>query len=359
MKYWHWHVHDSLLIAHPVGDGNAIELQNCGTSLMDCGGDYTAVQALRSASARGMSEFLLTHLHADHYSGVVKQPTGTVISYDVKHVFLPALPLIESFELTRNFALALYTMNVILGGKTGVPEQDLIDNFTSLNPGRTMPSHTFLSKGDLFDLAGTPFQVLWPPRAVSGLVSQAAKRAINDFNKAIESNRRAKKIRDRLIGLAVQAAKHAERQFKRDEDSLVQYGDDVADEDDEDSSFNVEDNDNMQGVPDQLKSANRAIRGVANRLSLAFRCGSRLIHLGDLEKAELNQVVIGLGGATNFFGMIAAHHGTHFSSRMKDLYAQDLVVSNGKQRPNIKQGYREISHRIQETNIHGHSYLVF
>lgn len=359
MKYWRWHVHDSLLIAHPVGDGNAIELQNRGTAMMDCGGAYRAVQALRSASARGMSEFLPTHLHADHYSGVVKQTVGTKISYDVESVFLPALPLIQNVELTQRFALALYTMNMILGEKTGVPEQDLIDTFKSLNPRGHKPSHTFLSKGDLFDLAGTPFQVLWPPRAVSGLVSQAARTAVDEFEKAIESDERAKEICQQLKESAYQTAKHAKRHVKRDDDSLVDYSDNVANEDDEDSSFNVEDNDNMPGVPDQLKNANRAIRGVANRLSLAFRCGSRLIHLGDLEKAELNQVVIGLGGATNFFGMIAAHHGTHFSSKMTDLDAQHLVVSNGKQRPNIKPGYRNITCCIQETNIHGHSFLQF
>ena len=160
MIFWPSHNPCSLLIAHPVGDGNALELQSWGTALMDCGEDRGALQALHSASSRGMSEFLLTHLHADHYSGITKQPTGTKLSFNVDRVFLPALPLIQDRHLTAEFALALFTLNATLGDKSGIPEKDLIDGFAALNPSGNPPSHTFLSKGDSFDLAGAPFQVL-------------------------------------------------------------------------------------------------------------------------------------------------------------------------------------------------------
>jgi ribonuclease BN (tRNA processing enzyme) len=353
MNFWHRRFHDSLLIAHPVGDGNALELQNWGTALMDCGGDDRALQVLHSASARGMSEFLLTHLHADHYSGITKQPAGTKLSFDVDHIFLPALPLIGNRGLTANFALALFTMNVLLGSKSGIPEQDLIDSFASLNPRDSKPSHTFLSKGDSFDLAGTPFQVLWPPRAVSGLVAQAAQEAVDEFEKAIGRDERAREIRDRLTEQASQAADRAEQHAANEVDIV----DDAADSD---ASTDVEkDSESERYVPESLRSANRAIRDVANRLSLAFRCGSRLIHLGDLESAELNQVATDLEGATDFFGMIAAHHGTHFARNMNSLSALHLVVSNGNRRPHLKADYRKIASYIQETNVHGHSFLVF
>lgn len=353
LYFYHKSFHDSVLIAHPVGDGNAIELQNWGTALMDCGGDSRAKRVLRSASARGMSEFLLTHLHADHYSGVTKQPTGTKLSTDVEHVFLPALPLIHDRELTMEFALALYTTNMILGNTSGIPEQDLIDRFKALNPLGIVPSHTFLSKGDSFDLAGTPFQVLWPPRAVSGLVAQSARNAVDAFNKAIKNDEHAMQICRRLKESASMAADRAYT-YATDEGVGV---DDATDSDDP-SPYEGEIG-NERDVPEYLREANRAIRGVANRLSLAFRCGSRLIHLGDLENAELNKVVSDLGGSTEFFGMIAAHHGTHFGHRMNGLYALNLVASNGKCRPKIDPRYDSIASYIQETNVHGHCFMVF
>lgn len=360
MNFWHRRYSDSLLIAHPVGDGNAIELRNWGTALMDCGGDSRALQVLRSASARGMSEFLLTHLHADHYSGITKQPAGTKLSFDVDHVYLPALPLIENRDLTEKFALALFTMNSLLGGNSGIPEQDMIDTFKSLNPSESTPSHTFLAKGDLFDLAGTPFQVLWPPRAVSGLVAKAAKAAVEEFEEAIKQNEHAKKIREHLRDQASQASKRAEQAADPAAQRAANDVVIVEDSDNHDDSTYVEENSEIDGeIPETLRRANKAIRDVANRLSLAFRSGSRFIHFGDLENAELNQVVTDLGRASDFFGMIAAHHGTHFSNKMKTLRVLHLIVSNGTRRPRLKAGYREIASYIQETNVHGHSFLVF
>lgn len=350
---WHRRISDSVLIAHPVGDGNAIELQNWGTALMDCGGDSRAKRVLRSASARGMSEFLLTHLHTDHYSGVTKQPSGTKLSTDVEHVFLPALPLIDDRNLTMEFALALYTTNMILGNTSGIPEQDLIDRFKALNPLGITPSHTFLSKGDLFDLAGTPFQVLWPPRAVFGLVAQSARDAVDKFNQAIKNDEHAMQICRRLKESASTAAERASRYANNESDGVV----DATDSDDP-RPYEGE-IDNSLDVPEYLREANRAIRSVANRLSLAFRCGSRLIHLGDLEKAELNNVVSDLGEATDYLGMIAAHHGTHFGCRMKKLSVLHLIASNGKRRPNIDRNYDKIASYIQETNVHGHCFMVF
>ncbi|HCN05336.1 MAG TPA: hypothetical protein DIS79_06920 [Bacteroidetes bacterium] len=345
--------HHAQLIAHPVGDGNALELNSWGTAMMDCGGDARAIQVLHSAAARGMSEFLLTHLHFDHYSGISRQPPGTKLPFDVDQLFLPALPLIKDHSLTENFALTLFTMNKILGGKSGIPEQDLIDGFTSLNPTSTSPSHAFLSKGDSFDLAGIPFQVLWPPRVASDLVATSAKNAIDVFEKAIENNEQAKEIRERLRDQAAQAARRAVQRADEHDDRSA----DASQE--EDSTDNEEFIDGALEIPETLINANRAIRRVANRLSLAFRCGTRLIHLGDLERAELNQVVTDLGPAKEFFGMIAAHHGTHFSSKMNRLRALHLVVSNGSRRPNLQAGYRKIARFIQETNVHGHSFLVF
>lgn len=353
MNFWHRHCHHSLLIAHPVGDGNALELQNWGNALMDCGGDDRASQVLHSASARGMSEFLLTHLHADHYSGVTKQPASPKLSFDVDRVFLPALPLIGNRGLTENFSLALFATNAILGSKSGVPEQDLIDTFASLNPSGSTPSHTFLSKGDSFYLAGTTFEVLWPPRAVFGLVAKAAKTAVDKFNEAVERNKQAREIRDRLRDRASQAADRAAQHAA---------GEVVIEEEarDHDDSTDVEkDSLSEKLIPESLEAANKAIRAVANRLSLAFRCGSCLIHLGDLENAELNQVVTDLGQVNQFFGMVAAHHGTHFSHKMRSLRTLCLVVSNGTRRPNLNVGYRSIAVYIQETYVHGHCFLVF
>lgn len=362
MNYWKWHghCHCSFLIAHPVGDGNAIELQNWGTALMDCGGNNRALHVLKSASARGMSEFLLTHLHADHYSGVTKQPAGTKLASDVNHVYLPALPLIANRSLTAGFAQALFTMNALLGTKSGVPEQDLIDTLRSLNPSDSTPSHTLLSKGDDFCLAGTPFEVLWPPRVVSDRFTRAARKAVQEFEQAIEQNEKAKEIFNRLKEQATHAALRAED--RAGSDAQREANDFVSDEGEnhqEDATGVENDNEIDQEVPENLRRANKAIRRVANRLCLAFRSGSRLIHLGDLENAELDHVVTDLGRATDFFGMVAAHHGTHFSCQMKKLQALHLIVSNGTRWPKLKSDYREIANYIQETNVHGHSFLMF
>jgi hypothetical protein len=352
-----------LLIAHPVGDGNALELESMGTALMDCGGDIRASEALHSASARGMSEFLLTHLHLDHYSGITSQTRGTKLSFDVKNIFFPALPLIDDQDLTKEFALALFTLNKILGSGSGIPEQDLVDKFLELNPNNTQPSHRSLLKGDVFNLAGVPFEVLWPPRSITGLVAKSARDAVAEFKSALEKNQDAAIIRDGLQNSAEIVAKRAWDLASHNNDSVdiseaedINEAETLPDEltDDEGSNSTTPD------LPTELVSANDSIRGVANRLCLAFRFGHRFIHLGDLERAELNKVAISIGQNSRFFAMIAAHHGTHFSKNMHSLRVANLIVSNGKKSmKNFDNNYNRIEELIQQTGKHGHCFFCF
>jgi len=352
-----------MVIAHPVGDGSSIEIigdLGSSSALVDCGGNDRAIEVLSHASVRGMNEFVLTHPHLDHYSGVTLFPTGKKLSRDVDHVFIPALPLLGSEEITFKFALALFALNFMLGSKTGVAEKDLLDQFVHMNPSGANPKVSLLALGDSFNLSGRQLEVLWPPLRASGILVQSVEEAIGAFENALQVDDMARKARDKVIVAAEEAAKGAASRAGHGDSGAEQPQ--LSDPVPEDEAKNICEEPGLGfpvDVSDEVKAANEKIRSVANRLSLAFRSLGCFLHLGDLESYELSAVVNNLGKSTHYCSIVAAHHGTHFSARMSALTARTLLVSNGPKRHVIDPGYLKIANMIQETYRQGHCFAFF
>ena len=354
------------VIVHSVGDGNAIELSNGATgnsALVDCGGDNAkAIPVLLGASIRGATDFVLTHFHYDHYSGVSEQPVGTVLARDIDAIYVPALPLILDYKTTLDFAVALFALNkVIFGSMSEVAEKDLIDKFQNLNPSGMKPTLTFLSKGDSFNVAGTDFEVLWPPKYLnsSGIVKSVVE-AVKAFDRAVEIDPRVRRALDEVRKWAEQTTQLAAERAKLDEGRSAKEEENIRSTLESDDNFSVqEEPEDNSDLPTVIKEANKKIRGVANRLSLAFRSPGCFLHLGDLEDNEINVVAKDLYPKPYFCNVVAAHHGTHFGHKLAGITMCSLLVSNGTQRPQIDVRYRKISGRIQETNINGTSIGYF
>lgn len=335
----------SMVLAHPVGDGNAIELIKFGSGMMDCGGDSRAEQVLLGASARGMRSFLLTHPHADHYSGVLSASKTKTLRQDVTQLFVPAIPFLGTRSITISFTAALYTMNALLGEGSGVPEEDLANAFKKLNPSGIQPAVRFLRQGDGFNMAGISFEVLWPPPDASDLAKSAAA-AVRIFQDAIQGQPEAKRIYENL-------RKHADDRIHEREQTteslLLSSGEE----------FEVGEAGTQQCIPEsdrlseQLQEANKAIQSVANRLSLALRSGCELLHLGDLEAGELRKVANGLRGQNVYRVLVAAHHGTHWSKKLAALRFQDCLVSNGPKMSSFYKKEYDQARFVQKTHAHG------
>jgi hypothetical protein len=87
-------------------------------------------------------------------------------------------------------------------------------------------------------------------------------------------------------------------------------------------------------MPESLKAAERFLRGVLNRISLAFYEDNRFLFLGDLEREEIGYVIDDLKqkGKTFFRYLFTAHHGTHWHDKIKEIRSKHILSSAGHER---------------------------
>jgi hypothetical protein len=93
-----------------------------------------------------------------------------------------------------------------------------------------------------------------------------------------------------------------------------------------------------------MRRANQALRNVADLFSLAFRCDSHLLFLGDLKSREIHKVVTALKsgpGQTYYNVLISAHHGTRWDRSLRDISVREAVVSSvgGRLRDSVCREY--------------------
>lgn len=325
-----------------IGDGlsGAIYTHTGRTIQIDCGSQQNAVAAFEKGMNRvNPNYFILSHFHTDHYNGLFVGVRDKR-KFDIEKAIIPIIP---KFPERKEFIHCLMAINTrVLGGRSGSMDYDFLTVMNQLSCNNI--AYRRVKKGDEVVLGGEHFQVLWPPAVLSDRgILVSVKKALDAFNKAKSEDEVLKKIYEEL----------------EDSSVLRAY---LVNDDPEEININRE-NDHIQwldiernNIPTITKNANEALRGVANRLSLAFRADSQLLFLGDMEANEINQVVEDLENdlRLRFAVLLTPHHGTHWGHGMGKLRIAVAISSVGdKLFKHVKPDYKNIARRHLLTHIEG------
>lgn len=289
-----------------VGDGLCTALRTSfgETIQIDCGsqqGSDVALNGLMKFYNHFSSPdiFMLSHFHLDHYNGLMLASSMGYfpIPWEIKEVYYPKIP---EFPEKEKFMSFLFTMNLrVFGNETGIMEYDFLETIFRIN--RKSFSYKSVSKGDVINIGGTSFEVLWPPAVIDeeGTLS-VIRQAIIDFNEAMEADEKIKELYHRVEkeDLFRGYFEEGQRSYSGERD---------------DPSKLVNNEYKEKELPDVVKKANDSLRKAANHLSLALFEYNGLLFLGDLEKSEIRKVVNYLEsvGKKRFYAFVTPHHGTH------------------------------------------------
>ena len=332
-----------------VGDGLCMALRTSfgETIQIDCGsqqGSDVALNGLMKFYNHFSSPdiFMLSHFHLDHYNGLMLASSMGYfpIPWEIKEVYYPKIP---KFRERDEFTLCLFTMNLrVFGSETGIMQYDFLKTIFRIN--RKSFSYKSVSKGDLINIGGTSFEVLWPPAVIDeeGTLP-VVRQAIIDFNIAMEADEKIKELYHRV---------EKEDLFR----GYFEEGQRSYSEERDDPSKLVNNEYKEKKLPDVVKKANDSLRKAANHLSLALFGDNGVLFLGDLENFEIKEVVSYLEsvGKKRFYVFVTPHHGTHWDNCLKKIDCIYSITSNGsKLHSHIKRGFKDISRMSFATYVNG------
>jgi ribonuclease BN (tRNA processing enzyme) len=332
-----------------VGDGLCMALRSSfgETIQIDCGsqqGSHVALHGLMKFYNHFSSPdiFMLSHFHLDHYNGLMLASSMGYfpIPWEIKEVYYPKIP---KFRERDEFTLCLFTMNLrVFGSETGIMQYDFLKTIFRIN--RKSFSYKSVSKGDLINIGGTSFEVLWPPAVIDeeGTLP-VVRQAIIDFNIAMEADEKIKELYHRV---------EKEELFR----GYFEEGQRSYSEERDDPSKLVNNEYKEKKLPDVVKKANDSLRKAANHLSLALFGDNGVLFLGDLENFEIKEVVNYLEsvGKKRFYVFVTPHHGTYWDNCLKKIDCIYSITSNGsKLHSHIKRGFKDISRMSFATYVNG------
>jgi len=326
-----------------VGDGLCMALHTISneTIQIDCGGNRSriAFYGLNNILSRlqHLDHFILSHFHVDHYNGLLFASTYPPknLPFRVMDVFYPRIP---AFRERKRFLHCLFAMNArVFGAETGVREYDFLKAIGRLNeiPFRHRP----LSKGDLINLSGSVFEVVWPPAVIDDKRTLSViRRALQDFERALEEDKETRRLYDliREEGLLVY--------LEGGESEINEYTDR--------QTFPIR---KERKLPPIVKKANKSLADAANHMSLVLCEDNRFLFWGDVEGFEIKQIADELVSRSrkDFYVFIAPHHGTHWHSSLTNLRCIWSVASNGKKLFARMKPFKFISQRSLVTFVNG------
>ena len=336
-----------------VGDGLCMSINTISDEIIqiDCGSQQGSKVALKGLERSLLyfhdpDVFILSHFHGDHYNGILYASSSSEKYFRIKEVYFPRIPDFKDKQMRKAVMDAIFTMNMmIFGSETGVMEYDFLKAISKINevPFKYKP----LAKGDIININGSVFEILWPPRVMYNEETLSAiKQALRDFEKALEEDKIFRELYDRV---------REEGVFKSylEEGGVINPMDGPNNDKTENDKINGK---RKRKLPEVVKKANKSIRGVANHLSLALLEDNRILFLGDLENFEIRQIVDDLKtrGRTNFYTFITPHHGTHWDNSLYEIRCIYAIASNGKKLcSKMKPHFKEISERSFATHVNG------
>jgi len=224
----------------------------------------------------------------------------------------------------------------LFGDETGVMAYDLLRTIRRING--VQFTHRSVAKGDIIEVNGSSFKVLWPPKVMRDKTLARIKKALKDFRKALEDDQELKRLYKQVTeeGLFEEYLKEEGRK--------------------EPTEYELVRQEKRRELPEVVVKANESLRCAANDLSLALSEDNRLLFLGDLESHELRQVIkeLALEGRRRFHVFITPHHGTHWHSSLRKINCVYSVSSTGKRLvSNVNSHYKSISRISLCTHTNG------
>jgi hypothetical protein len=276
----------------------------------------------------------------DHYNGLLYYSLSSFPNKcRIKEVYYPKIP---DFPEKDKFMTCLFAMNLrVFGSETGIMEYDFLKAISRMNRGNSF-KYKPLSKGDVINIDETSFEVLWPPAEIDEKGISTVRKAIENFNKAMEEDKTLKELYERVKseGLFRKISEEGEENYLREKDNPKDINKPVK----------------KGTLPDIVKEANTSLRRAANHLSLALLGGYGLLFLGDLEKSEIKKVISDLQsvGKKKFYALVTPHHGTHWDNRLKNIECIYSLTSNGKILcSDIHTKFKNISRKSFATHVNG------
>lgn len=302
---------------------------------------------------------VLTHLHKDHYNGLLYSQRNELklpFMSNLHHLYTPAIPRIGPTTEGSIFAMRLAVAFEVIsrtvsqwgvGADGDLMELDIQRLIRELADSR--PEHRILQQGDRIRLGPYSARVIWPPRQVNG-IDHAVSRAIEAFGRAISRTPYAQMYERLLepIGRQLHSSESG------DQEVSPESGIGSLEEGEDQESIDMEEGIEYEGeegvwaeptLPQPLKQANLALKGIANDLSLVMAIPGRVLWLGDASRRALPSIIAYLmrERMTSFEYVVASHHGTTWHDHLKVLDPTYVVISNGdKHSKNLKPGYREL-----------------
>lgn len=262
--------------------------------------------------------FILSHFHIDHYNGLLYASTRYHRHppvFRIREVFYPRIP---QFKEKEKFLLCLLALNLrVFGSETGVMEYDFLRAISRINRGPF--KYKPLCKGDIVNINGSAFRVLWPPSVVEDDTTLSViKRALEDFEEAMEEDEETKQLYDHVREEGIFRVYLGEQGEKGEFEEYNERG--------------IREEYERRELPEVVKNANKSLREAANHLSLALFEDNRFLFLGDTENFEIRQIVDDLKskGRKNFYIFITPHHGTHWDNCLEEIKCIYSISSNGK-----------------------------
>ncbi len=331
------------IIMHDVGDGNHIDFTSTGLHSIlkiDFGTnskkdllfkDFPPLSPFRRHAIS--NSFLLSHFHADHYNGLIQvlhRREFADIRFGFQNVYYPRFPKFPNSSILEK--QMLFFNRLLLGDYSGSQQYDLIRIISKQN-GRAFKYYP-LSQGNRVQGGDMEAEILWPPRLITD----------NEFIKT---------VRDLIAKIEEVLSRHPRY------DELYRKMNETPKEASE-AGVNTDDLEEIElseaEIPEEIANLGKDLRGIANRLSISFLTDKALLFLGDLECKEIATVIKYLKRSkfNHSEYMIAAHHGSHWHDSLLDIFANEILVSNGRRMVvKFKEGYKGITNRLRFTYLEG------
>lgn len=301
-----------------VGDGLCMTINTIfgKTFQIDCGtsnGSNIALDGFNRINFPfGPEIFCLSHFHKDHYNGLLQASINPrrFPKLHIKEVYYPRIP---EFTEQKEFFESLYAMNLrLFGYETGVMAYDMLKTISKIN-GISF-NYRPLSKGEVIDVDGSMFKVLWPPKNIGSKTLSKIEKALKDFRKALDIDPEMKRLYN----------------YVKEEGVFEEYLKEEGRK--EPTEYEPVRREKQRELPEETLNANKSLRRAANDFSLALSEDNRFLFLGDLENYELKQVIANLvsEGKKRFYVLITPHHGTHWHRNLNKINCIYSLSSTGR-----------------------------
>lgn len=334
-----------------VGDAqNIIYRDEKANAMIDCGSqlkDNCGLCCRGCCVGEPLSALVLSHFHYDHYSLLLQKcPYWRHLRFE--NLYIPAVPSqmpASAQPLVTTFLLALQLVTIYkLSKMVRTPFANIFNRCNNI---------TTLSEGDSFTLGNSKLNVLWPPKNITAKWwGQMAKDFVDVgvlYDDIIQQSSDIKEFSGSLS---------QDVEMLCQKDTLLSYLTDKIENWKQHIVPTID-----SSLAEKMENLSVAVGRAANHFSLAFD-SEDMLFLGDLEETELN-IVCPKKTKSKYNILVAAHHGTHYSTELLNLDVTTAIASvglkllNGKTAKIAGKVYKGISQDFKQTAKCGDIYLTF